>query len=195
MLLNEDARKVSELSTVDATQAAWGRTGALILLIGGVAGILTSWNGFLLGGSRALFAMASSGMVPGFLAKVHPKYKTPVNAILFIGVLGTLSPFLGRQALIWFVDAGSLGLMISYIFVCGSFLLLRYNEPEMPRPYQAPGGKLLGWLGLIASLMMASLYLPGMPAALVWPQEWIMVGIWFGGGTLFYLYSKRNNNA
>jgi amino acid transporter len=192
MLLNDEARSVSELATVDATQAAWGRTGALILLLGGVAGILTSWNGFLLGGSRALFAMASSGMVPSFLAKVHPTYKTPINAILFIGVLGTLSPFLGRQALIWFVDAGSLGLMISYIFVCGSFLLLKYNEPDMPRPYKAVGGKLLGWFGLVASLMMASLYFPGMPAALVWPQEWIMVVLWFGAGTVYYLYAKKH---
>ena len=191
MLLDADARSTSELATVDATQAAWGRTGALILLLGGVAGILTSWNGFLLGGSRALFAMAASGMVPSFLAKVHPKYKTPVNAILFIGVLGTLSPFLGRQALIWFVDAGSLGLMVSYIFVCGSFLLLRYNEPDMPRPYQAPGGKLLGWFGLLSSLLMMSLYLPGMPAALVWPQEWIMVIGWFAAGTLLYFYPKK----
>lgn len=195
MLLNQDARQASELATVDATQAAWGRTGALILLLGGVAGILTSWNGFLLGGSRALFAMASSGMVPSFLAKVHPTYKTPVNAILFIGILGTLSPFLGRQALIWFVDAGSLGLMISYIFVCCSFLLLKYNEPHMPRPYMAPGGKLLGWFGLVASLMMASLYLPGMPAALVWPQEWIMVVLWFGLGSLVYFYTSKTSNS
>lgn len=69
MLLTADARSTSELVTVDATQAAWGRTGALILLIGGIAGILTSWNGFLLGGSRALFAMASGGMLPAFFSQ------------------------------------------------------------------------------------------------------------------------------
>jgi APA family basic amino acid/polyamine antiporter len=191
MLLNADARSTAELATVDATQAAWGRTGAMILLIGGVAGILTSWNGFLLGGSRALFAMAASGMLPAFLAKIHPQYKTPVNAIVFIGIVGTLSPFLGRQALIWFVDAGSMGLMVSYIFVCASFLKLRYKEPQMPRPYSAPGGKLLGWFGLLASLMMLSLYLPGMPAALIWPQEWLMVIVWFTGGSLLYAYQNK----
>lgn len=192
MLLSADARSISELATVDATHAAWGQTGALILLLGGVAGILTSWNGFLLGGSRALFAMAASGMLPRFLAKVHPTYKTPVNAILFIGLLGTLSPFLGRQALIWFVDAGSLGLMVSYIFVCGSFLLLRYKEPNMLRPYQVPKGKLVGWFGLLASLLMFSLYLPSMPAALVWPQEWLMVIIWFGLGSVCYFFTKTD---
>lgn len=191
MLLTADARSTAELATVDATQVAWGRTGALILLIGGVAGILTSWNGFLLGGSRALFAMAASGMLPSFLAKVHPKYKTPINAILFIGAIGTLSPFLGRQALIWFVDAGSFGLMIAYIAVTASFLMLRYKEPNMNRPFKAPGGKLLGWFGLVASLMMLSLYFPGMPAALVWPQEWLMVIVWFAGGSILYFYPKK----
>ncbi|MFT4926511.1 MAG: APA family basic amino acid/polyamine antiporter [Phenylobacterium sp.] len=191
MLLDADARSTAELATVAATEAAWGRTGALILLIGGVAGILTSWNGFLLGGSRALFAMAAGGMVPSFLAKIHPVYKTPVNAILFIGILGTLSPFLGRQALIWFVDAGSLGLMVAYIFVTGSFLMLRYKEPDMPRPYKTPGGKFTGWFGLAASFMMISLYLPTMPAALIWPQEWLMVLVWFAGGSILYFYPKK----
>jgi APA family basic amino acid/polyamine antiporter len=129
--------------------------------------------------------------LPAFLAKIHPQYKTPVNAIVFIGIVGTLSPFLGRQALIWFVDAGSMGLMVSYIFVCASFLKLRYKEPQMPRPYSAPGGKLLGWFGLLASLMMLSLYLPGMPAALIWPQEWLMVIVWFTGGSLLYAYQNK----
>ncbi len=191
MLLTADERSTSTLATVDATGAAWGRAGALTLLIGGVAGILTSWNGFLLGGSRALFAMAASGMLPAFLAKVHPTYKTPVNAILFIGILGTLAPFLGKQALIWFVDAGSLGLMVAYIVVTASFLKLRYKEPDMPRPYKAFGGKALGWFGLLASVLMTSLYLPGMPAALVWPQEWIMVIVWFAGGSLLYWRSGK----
>ena len=191
MLLTEDARNAADLATVDATQAAWGRTGALVLLIGGVAGILTSWNGFLLGGSRALFAMAASGMLPKFLAKVHPTYRTPVNAIIFISIIGTISPFLGRQALVWFVDAGSMGLMTAYIFVTSSFLMLRYKEPNMERPFKAPGGKALGWFGLLSSLMMVSLYFPGMPAALIWPQEWLMVIVWFTGGSLLYKFRGK----
>ena len=63
----------------------------------------------------------------------------------------------------------------------------------MPRPYQASGGKLLGWFGLLASLMMASLYFPGMPAALVWPQEWMMVIFWFAAGSLLYFYPKNKH--
>jgi hypothetical protein len=39
--------------------------------------------------------------------------------------------------------------------------------------------------------MMMSLYLPGMPAALVWPQEWLMVIVWFAAGSLLYFYPKQ----
>ena len=59
---------------------------------------------------------------------------------------------------------------------------------EMKRPFRAPGGLLIGGFGIIASIGMASLYLPGMPAALVWPQEWIMVLAWFGLGALSYWF-------
>ncbi len=179
MLLTAEARSEVELATASASGAAWGRSGEILLLVGGVAGILTSWNGFLVGGSRALFALGGSGMLPAWFAKLHPQTRTPVNALLFIGVLGALAPFLGRQALIWFVDGGSFGLMIAYLLVCISFVVLRRREPQMPRPFRLPGGQAAGWFGIGASIAMAVLYMPGMPAALVWPQEWLMVLVWF----------------
>ena len=37
---------------------------AKILIIGGMCGIVTSWNSFMIGGSRALMAMADSYMIP-----------------------------------------------------------------------------------------------------------------------------------
>ena len=58
-----------------------------IMVICSIAGILTSWNSFYVGGSRAIYAMAEVKMLPKILAVIHPKYKTPVNAILIIGIL------------------------------------------------------------------------------------------------------------
>lgn len=185
MLLTESTRASVELATVSATEAAFGRTGAVLLLVGGVAGILTSWNGFLVGGSRAIFALARSGMLPGWFGRLHPETRTPVNALLLIGGLGTLAPLLGRQALIWFVDGGGFGLMLAYLLVCVSFLMLRRNEPDMLRPFRVPFGRAAGLFGLVASVGMTVLYLPGMPAALVW-QEWWLVALWFGLGPLLY---------
>lgn len=187
-LLTAEGRATTEIGTIAAAEAAFGENGRIFLLIAGLAGILTSWNSFLIGGSRAIFAMAEDGMLPAFLAKVHPKYKTPSNAIWFIGIVGAVAPLLGRTSLVWFVDAGSFSLMIAYFLVVVSFIMLRKREPNMTRPFKATGGLWLGGFGLLASLGMASLYLPGMPAALVWPQEWLMVLCWFGFGALSYWY-------
>ena len=76
----------STLATADAMTNAWqGKWAGILLVIGGVLGILSSWNAFLIGGSRLLYAMSRAHMLPAFLGKLHPKYKTPSNANLLIG--------------------------------------------------------------------------------------------------------------
>ncbi len=57
-----------------------------VMVIGGIAGILTSWNAFIVGASRAIYAMARSGMLPAWLGHLHPKYNTPHRAVILIGV-------------------------------------------------------------------------------------------------------------
>ena len=86
--------------------------------------------------------------------------------------------------------------MIAYLLVAVSFIKLRQNEPNMARPFVAWGGIGLGIFGVIASLGMASLYLPSMPAALIWPQEWLMVLAWYGLGLASFIivYKPRNND-
>ena len=55
----------SELASADSVAAMWdSRMMGNLLVLGGLAGLLTSWNAFLIGGSRLLFAMGRSGMVP-----------------------------------------------------------------------------------------------------------------------------------
>ena len=99
------------MATADAMTNAWhGKWAGILLVIGGVLGILSSWNAFLIGGSRLLYAMSKAHMLPAFLGKLHPKYKTPKNAILLIGGLATLAPLFGRKMLVWIVDAGGFGL-------------------------------------------------------------------------------------
>ncbi|MCL7660373.1 amino acid permease, partial [Klebsiella pneumoniae] len=77
--------------------AIWGK----LVIAGGLAGIITSWNAFLMGSSRLMWAMAVAGMIPAWFGKLHPRYRTPVNSIIFIGALSALAPFLGSAALGW----------------------------------------------------------------------------------------------
>jgi APA family basic amino acid/polyamine antiporter len=170
----------SDLPAADGMAALWdSQVFGNILVLGGIAGILTSWNGFLLGASRLLYAMATSGMVPGWFAKVHPRYRTPSNAVLFIGGLSVLSPLFGRQMLVWLVDAGGISIVVAFFLVAVTFLVLRQREPEMERPFRVSSGNVVGALAAVLSLALAVLFLPGMPAALIWPYEWVILGAWW----------------
>ncbi|WP_345784885.1 APC family permease [Natrinema sp. 1APR25-10V2] len=149
-----------------------------IMALAGIAGILTSWNAFLLGGSRAIYALAESGMLPATLATVDSETDTPSRALALIGGLSALAPLFGEQMLIWIVNAGSFGIVLAWVMVVVSFLVLRVREPEMDRPLKIPAGKAVGVLGLGLTLGFTAMYLPGAPSALQWPFEWGIVFLW-----------------
>jgi len=164
-------------------------TAGQLMALAGVAGILTSWNAFIIGGSRALFALSESGMLPEPLSKVHPEHNTPSNAILLVGGLSALAPLFGEQMLTWIVNAGGLGIVVAWFIVVISFLVLRYREPDMDRPYEVPGGPVVGVLGFVATAIFITLYLPGGQSALLWPYEWLIVLGWCVLGLVLYAFS------
>lgn len=191
LALSGEQSAAATLPTVDAMSAVFGGAWAgKLLILAGIGGIITSWNAFLVGGSRAIYAMAHAKMLPEFLGRLHPTYKTPVNAILMVGALSIVAPLFGRKALVWLVDAGGLGIVVAYATVAASFLVLRRKEPEMPRPFRVANGNLVGWGALILAVGIIVLYMPGSPAALIWPYEWAIVGGWAMLGLGFYVWSR-----
>ena len=192
LVLDQAAIDASGTVTAEANARIYGEVGGTVLLVAGLAGIITSWNAFILGGSRAIYALANSGLLPKFLGELHPKYHTPKNAILLLGALSAIGPFFGRPALVWVVNAGSLGIVIAYVMVAWSFLVLRKREPSLDRPYKVPFGEYLGRLALVLAIGMTLLYLPGSPAALLWPQEWGIIIAWIILGGFLYGIARKS---
>ncbi|AOY76828.1 APC family permease [Clostridium formicaceticum] len=190
--LSKQALEVSSIPAADGMQAVFFNSSlaSKAMIIAGIGGIITSWNSFFVGGSRAIYALAHSKQLPAFLGELHPKYKTPTNAILLIGILSSFAPLLGRRMLVWLVDAGGLTIVVAYFMVALSFLVLRYKEPDMARPYKVKRGKAVGFIAVLLSFGMMVLYLPGAPAALIWPYEWMIVLGWTVLGGVFYLWAK-----
>ncbi len=179
------------LVTADAMAKAFGTSVmAKVIIVGGMCGIITSWNSFMIGGSRALYSMAESYMIPPVFAKLHFKHKTPVNALYLIGGLTMIAPFAGRVMMVWICDAGNFGCCLAYCMVSVSFLILRKKEPDMARPYKVPAYRFVGTMAVLMSGFMVCMYcIPGSGGNLIL-QEWTMVGGWALLGSVFFAICK-----
>jgi basic amino acid/polyamine antiporter, APA family len=193
LVLDPHALAERRLATADAMAVVYGSPwGARALIVGGLMGIVTSWNAFFIGASRLVFAMARGGMLPSAFGRLNPRFGSPTAAIALLTVLTALAPFFGRQVLVWLVDAGGLAAVVAYLLVAISFLRIRRLYPGLPRPYVVPAGTLTGLAALLATALFVALYLPGSPSALAWPAEWAIVIAWaLLGAALFLAVRSR----
>src|SRR5699024_5317900 len=145
--LDKESLLASTLPTADAMASVFGSDiFGVVLVLGGVAGMITSWNAFIIGGSRILYAMSEKKMIPAWFGKLDAKHGTPTNSVLFIGLLATAAPLLGRPMLNWLVDAGGLAVVVAYLLASVAFVQLRKNEPEMERPFRAGKSSAVGYI-------------------------------------------------
>ena len=184
----------SNMATADAASNLWGGSWAgVILVLGGIGGILTSWNAFIVGASRVIFALSESGKIPKVFSKIHPKYQTPYVAILSLGILSAAATLFGRTILVWLINTGSFAVTVAFLLVAISFLVLRKKEPEMERPFKVTHPNLVGYGAVFLSLGLLSAFFPWSPSALAWPEEWSTLLIWTTLGLLILFYSKKNS--
>ena len=119
-----------------------------MLLIGGVVSIYATVSGDLLNTPRVLFASARDGTLPTFLAKVHPKYKTPYLAIIVYAVFIVAFALSGTFKPLAVLASGSL--LVIYAGVCLSVLRLRQRDGN-PKTgeFTVPGGPVIPILGFL----------------------------------------------
>jgi APA family basic amino acid/polyamine antiporter len=111
----------------------------LIMLAAGIAfgGDFSTINASIAVPPRYLFTMARDGAMPRFLAKLHPKYKTPYVAIL---VLGLLTVFLiTTNSMIYIASLSLFADLFYYVIGISAAFGLRKKHPDLNRPYKAPG--------------------------------------------------------
>ncbi|MGB4840403.1 MAG: amino acid permease [Saprospiraceae bacterium] len=167
-----------------------------LILVTALVGLLTSWNGFFLAGSRVLFAMGRGKIIAPTLGESHIKHQTPYKAVLFSGVVTFLASLMGPGAMVAFVNVGSLCIVIAFFGVSASFLSLRKKFPDLDRPYKAPGGSILGLIGIAGSLTILLLMVfPNSSVALVWPFEWAIFLTFSVLGILFWIFSTKSRNS
>ena len=107
------------------------------LLIGiGLFGLVASFHGLLLASGRATFEFGKIGNAPRILGKVHTRFQTPANALIFNSILGIIILCTGKTAEIIIISV--FGALTLYIISMLAVLQLRKKAPEMNRPFRVP---------------------------------------------------------
>ncbi|TGK06810.1 ethanolamine permease [Leptospira semungkisensis] len=135
-----------------ALRKLYGESGwAFHLLITiGLFGLIASFHGIILAGSRASFEFGRAKFLPSFFGKVHPRFKTPANALIANTAFGIGALLTGKTAEL--ITLSAFGALLLYLGSMISFFILRRREPERERPFVVPG-KL--WMPSIALLLSA----------------------------------------
>jgi amino acid transporter len=129
-----------------------GPAGRDFVLAGAGISILGALAGAMTGTPRAFFLLAQDGMLPGVLAKVHPRFRTPHVAIVAVAVLVFL--FAATGAFRPLAILVSVSTLCVYLLVCLGALRLRYTLKESEARFRAPGGPVIGILGVAAVLWL-----------------------------------------
>ncbi len=107
------------------------------VVLGGVISAFGMFNALVMSYSRLPLAMAQDGMLPGIFGKLHKKSKAPWVAILALAAGWAMCLGLGFARLVT-LDILLYGASLLLEFV--ALAVLRFREPELPRPFRVPGG-------------------------------------------------------
>jgi ethanolamine permease len=108
-----------------------------LLITIGLMGLIASFHGIILAAGRATLEFGRVRYLPAALGRVNARRQTPVNALLLNMVIGVGALLTGRTDQI--ITISGLGAVTLYIFGMITVLALRRKEPELERPYRAPG--------------------------------------------------------
>lgn len=102
----------------------------------GLFGLVASFNGIILAAGRATFEFGRVGFAPGYLGKIHHRFRTPSNALLVNMGIGIIALLTGKTSEI--ITIACFGALNLYMISMISLLVLRKKEPDLERPFRVP---------------------------------------------------------
>lgn len=154
-----------------------------VISVGATIGLTVVVLILMMGQTRVAFAMARDGLLPTWLAKVHPTFGTPyrITAITGVGV-ALLSGFVDFATL---GDLVSIGTLFAFVLVSVGVLVLRRTRPDLPRAFRTPAVTLVATLSVLLCFYLM-LNLIG--------ETWVRFLVWMAIGLAVYFVYGRSHS-
>jgi amino acid transporter len=151
----------SKTPLADAAARFMGPLGAVLITLGAVMSTSGNNMGQALSGSRNLYALAEQGDLPRFFGYVHPRFRTPSNAILVTAGVALVLAVTG--SFVTMAAASAISRLLVYVATCASMIRLRSvrfaGPPQSvngvvvnPPQFTVPGGPLVPGLAIVIAL-------------------------------------------
>jgi APA family basic amino acid/polyamine antiporter len=154
-----------------------------LIKLGAIAGLSSVILVQLLGQSRVFYSMSRDGLLPPFVQKIHPRFRTPYITSILTGLAVSIP-----AAILPVRDAAklvSIGTLLAFVIVCMGVLVLRIREPNLPRPFKTPFVWFVAPMGaLSAAYLMFYLDIETWVRLLVW----LVIGL-----AIYFLYSRKHS--
>ena len=185
--LPADQLAASQTPGADAAVAIFGESGATFLTIGIMISVFGALNGYLMTAARVPQAMAERKQLPlsGVLAKIHPKFETPANALVMQAVLAVVYILSGS-----FNFLTDLLIFVLWIFftlgVVGVFILRKQGKSSMEN-YRVPLYPITPAVGILGSIFILGSTVIDEPV-----QSLIGIGVTLLGLPVFFWLKKKH---
>jgi basic amino acid/polyamine antiporter, APA family len=165
-----------------ALQKAQGTTMGTILFVfptiikvGAVLGLSSTMVVMTMGQPRVFYSMSKDGLLPGWAAKIHPKYQTPHITTAITGVIvAILAGFVPISLL---GELVSIGTLFAFVIVGVGIIILRSSNPSLHRPFKVPLSPFIP----IATVLSAAYLMNSLPL-----DTWIRLIVWMSIGLVIY---------
>jgi APA family basic amino acid/polyamine antiporter len=165
---------------IRAAEAASGgstllRMMTMLVEVGAIAGLSSVMVVMMMAQPRIFYSMANDGLLPPFAKKIHPKFRTPHITSIITGVAVALAA--GFTPIGALGELVSIGTLLAFVIVSLGVVFLRYQRPELERPFKTP---LVPFVPILSALVSFALM-----AGLPWPT-WERLIIWMAIGIVLY---------
>ena len=190
--LQGDAVDAPMLAIVETFDHGWVADGfTYVVAAFATLTLVVAAHAAMLGLSRLAYSLATNRQIPSAVGRLHPTYATPYIVILVAAVLA--AALVVPMDLEFLAGIYAVGAMLAFTIAHVSICVLRYREPDRPRPYRIPLSVRVGGADLpLPAVLGAAMAAGGFLSLLVFHAGARYVGlVWMGAGLALYVGYRR----